>query len=47
LQIRLVLLEQPVACVCVFGFRDGVFQVGLFQSIEGYDYAVDFGKGIV
>lgn len=46
-KIGLVLLHQPVACLGVVGFGDGVLQVGLLYGIERDDDAVDLGQRVV
>ena len=43
----LVLLEQSTACLRIVRFRDGVFQVGLFERIQSDDDAVDLGERII
>ena len=45
-QAGLVLLQQPGANLRVFGFRQAVFDVGLFETVERDDYAVDFGNRV-
>lgn len=46
-QVGFVLLQQPAADFGVFGLRDGVFDVGFFETVERDDDAVDFGEGVV
>ena len=46
-QVRFILLQQPTAYLRIFSFRDGIFDVGLFEAVERDDDAVDLRKGVV
>ena len=46
-QVRFVLLEQPVAEVGVLGLGDGVLDVGLLQPVERDDDAVDLRQRVL
>jgi hypothetical protein len=46
-EVRLVLLQQPAACLGVVGLCDRVLQIRLFERVERDDDAVDLGQGVV
>ena len=46
-QIGLVLLQQTIAYLGVFSFRNGVFDIGLLQAVESNDDAINLREGII
>jgi len=47
LKIGLVLLQQSAARLGVLFLRHGILKIGLFESVEGNDNAIDFGQRLI